>query len=275
LIWSTTAIVLTSDAAAPTSGELTKHNGLPDRTYKKLRVVPTTTTTEHQAIELRYQRRATARRQNRYSLMDDYALMVDQEKDRALVRMLKSSGMAERIAERRVLEIGCGSGSNLLRFVRMGFRPQNLVGNDLLADRLHEAETILPSSIRLIPGDAAGMECSEQSFDIVCAFTVFSSILDDGFQNRLATKIWQFVKPGGGVLWYDFIYNNPANPDVRGIPIRRVRELFPHSRPRIRRITLAPPLGRLITRLHPALYTIFNLVPLARTHVLCWLSKPK
>ena len=229
---------------------------------------------EIQAIETRYQRRATARRQKWYSLMDDYALMADQEKDRALVRMLKFSGMSERIGERRVLEIGCGGGSNLMRFVRMGFHPQNIVGNDLLADRLQESQTVLPSAIRLIAGDAADMECIDQPFDIVCAFTVFSSILDDAFQNRLAANIWRFVKPGGGVLWYDFIYNNPSNPDVHGVPVRRVRELFPCTRPRIKRITLLPPLGRLITRLHPALYTIFNCMPLARSHVLCWLPKP-
>jgi SAM-dependent methyltransferase len=233
-----------------------------------------TATAEVEAIVRRYERRRHCIDAGRYSAFDPYVMMSDQEKDRALVRMLRSSGMAERLAQRRVLEVGCGGGSNLLRFVRLGYRPQNIMGNDLLDDRLSEASTILPSSIRLISGDAADLEFTEQAFDIVCAFTVFSSILDDAFQNRLAANIWRFVKPGGGVLWYDFIYNNPSNPDVHGVPVRRVRELFPCTRPRIKRITLLPPLGRLITRLHPALYTIFNCMPLARSHVLCWLPKP-
>ena len=41
--------------------------------------------------------------------------------------------------------------------------------------------------------------------------------------------MWRWVRPGGGVLWYDFTFDNPRNPDVRGVPLARVRELFPHG----------------------------------------------
>jgi hypothetical protein len=40
-----------------------------------------------------------------------------------------------------------------------------------------------------------------------------------------------------------------------------------------RRVTLAPPLARTVTRVHPALYGWFNALPILRTHVLCWLGK--
>ena len=30
--------------------------------------------------------------------------------------------------------------------------------------------------------------------------------------------MWAAVKPGGGVLWYDFTVDNPRNADVRGVP---------------------------------------------------------
>jgi hypothetical protein len=53
-----------------------------------------------------------------------------------------------------------------------------------------------------------------------------------------------------------------------------VRALFPHGMVQFRRVTLAPPLARGVTRVHPALYTVFNLVPLLRTHVLAWIAKP-
>jgi hypothetical protein len=103
---------------------------------------------------------------------------------------------------------------------------------------------------------------------------VFSSLLDDAFQRRLADAMWRWAKPGGGVLWYDFTVNNPRNADVRGVPLARVRELFPHGEVQARRITLAPPIARAVTRLHPSLYTLFNTVPLLRTHVLAWIAKP-
>jgi hypothetical protein len=87
--------------------------------------------------------------------------------------------------------------------------------------------------------------------------------------------MWSWVKPGGGVLWYDFTVDNPRNPDVRGVPLTRVRELFPEGDLRAQRVTLAPPLARAVVRVHPALYTLFNCVPLLRTHVLAWTAKPE
>ena len=103
---------------------------------------------------------------------------------------------------------------------------------------------------------------------------MFSSLLDDAFQQHLADAMWRWVVPGGGVLWYDFVYNNPRNRDVRGVPLARIRQLFPQARIHCRKVTLAPPIARALCRLHPALYPVFNALPLLRTHVLVWLEKP-
>jgi hypothetical protein len=86
--------------------------------------------------------------------------------------------------------------------------------------------------------------------------------------------MWRWVRPGGGVLWYDFTVDNPRNPDVRGVPLARVRALFPVGRVHARRVTLAPPIARVVTRLHPALYTLLNTLPPLRTHMLAWIAKP-
>jgi hypothetical protein len=103
---------------------------------------------------------------------------------------------------------------------------------------------------------------------------VFSSLLDAPFQWRLAQTMWRWVRPGGGVLWYDFTVDNPRNADVRGVPVARIRELFPNGLVRYQRVTLAPPLARRVCALHPALYPVFNVIPLLRTHVLAWIEKP-
>ena len=68
--------------------------------------------------------------------------------------------------------------------------------------------------------------------------------------------------------------NNPRNPDVRGVPLARVQALFPQALMRRQKITLAPPIARAVCRLHPALYPLFNALPVLRTHVLVWLRKP-
>jgi SAM-dependent methyltransferase len=231
-------------------------------------------TAEIRAIEARYERRRFSGRPDRYSPTDPYVIMTEQEKDRVLAHLLKRSGISRDIAQRTLLEIGCGNGGNLLRFMRLGFRPANLAGNELLPDRLDAASAMLPHGVRLLPGDATRLDLSNNFFDVVCLFTVLSSILDDAFQERLAAKAWALTKPGGGILWYDFIYNNPSNKDVRGVSVRRIRELFPDSVISLKRVTLLPPLGRIICRLHPGLYSVTNALPLLRSHVLCWLAKP-
>jgi hypothetical protein len=127
--------------------------------------------------------------------------------------------------------------------------------------------------VALSQGDALVLSPPPASVDILLQSTVFSSLLDDAFQQRLAAAMWAAVKPGGGVLWYDFTVNNPRNQDVRGVPLSRVRQLFPQARISAQKLTLAPPVARAVVRVHPALYTLCNAVPLLRTHVLCWLAK--
>ena len=181
------------------------------------------------------------------------------------------------LAGARLLEVGCGTGCNLLDFLRLGFRPEHLQGIELLPASVEWARRDLPASVRITLGDAAAAAASvvpEASQDIVFQSTVFTSLLDDEFQQRLADRMWRWLRPGGGILWYDFTVNNPRNPDVRGVPVARIRQLFPHGKMRVRRLTLAPPVARAVTRLHPTLYTVLNSMIWLRTHVLVWVEKP-
>jgi hypothetical protein len=128
--------------------------------------------------------------------------------------------------------------------------------------------------VRLSQGDASTADLDPASQDIVFQSVVFSSLLDDGFQRRLAQRMWSWLRPGGWVLWYDFVYDNPTNPDVRAVPVAQVRRLFPSGRLGWRRVTLAPPISRRVCRLHPALYGVFNALPWLRSHALVWIQKP-
>ena len=49
------------------------------------------------------------------------------------------------------------------------------------------------------------------------------------------------VKPQGLILWYDFRYNNPRNPNVQGIGATEIRGLSPGRQVELRKVTLAPP----------------------------------
>ena len=218
-------------------------------------------------------RAAYARRTRLYDPLDPVVLLSRQELERIVARLLRSSAPKTEQGL-RVLEVGCGTGGNLLMLLRLGIQPGNLVGNELLPDRLAAARARLPAVVKLIGGDASCIEVSGPPYDIVFQSMVFSSILDETVQRDLAGRMWNLIRPGGAVLWYDFTFDNPANPDVRGISLKAVRGLFPDARIRKWRVTLAPPLARIVARVHPALYSLFNVAPFLRTHVVCWIEKP-
>lgn len=228
------------------------------------------TAAEPDAVAQRYARRGSP---NRYSIQHPDVWQTVQERQRAMLRLFDRLGFAD-MGRLRLLEVGCGGGGNLLELLRLGFAPEHLAGAELLPERLAMARHVLPQALTLWGGDACLLPIDPGSFDVVFQSTVFSSLLDDGFQQRLASAMWQWVTPGGGVLWYDFAVDNPRNPDVRGVPLARVRQLFPQARMVAKRVTLAPPIALAVCRLHPGLYPLFNALPLLRTHRLVWLQKP-
>lgn len=225
-------------------------------------------------ITERYARRSATIPGDRYSYLNPAVYMAHQERERALIRGLSRMSCRVPLTEMRVLEIGCGSGANLLTLLRIGVAPGNLAGNELLLERAEAARQVMPPSVTIHHGNAADMD-DPGGFDLIVQSTVFSSILSDELRQAVAESMWNQLKPGGEILWYDFTYDNPGNPDVRGVGLSEVRRLFPAADIRWERITLAPPVSRLITRVHPSLYTIFNLFPLLRTHILCWIEKKR
>lgn len=220
----------------------------------------------------RYAARTALINDDRYSMLNPSVLLSFQERQRAMLQLLMKHSVNS-LSDLRVLEVGCGSGGNLLELLRMGFCPANLVGNELLSERSAAARLNLPEATQVFPGDALQLPFEPGSFDLVYQSTVFSSLLDENFQLQLANKMWSWVKPGGAVLWYDFIYNNPNNPDVKGVNMAKIKNFFPQGIIHSHKVTLAPPISRRVCKLNPNLYTVLNIFPFLRTHVLCWIEK--
>lgn len=232
--------------------------------------------TEPDLVKERYAQRAEHERSKLWAEIWDPAVYLSvQEKERAFIRWALECGLLP-VREKRLLDVGCGTGDDLLLLLRLGFEPDLLAGCELLPERAATARRRLPAATTIFIGDASTVALDPGTFDAVMQSTVFTSLLDDDFQRTLAGRMWDLTKPGGGVLWIDFVYNNPRNADVRGVPLRRVRELFPEAiRSKAWKIGLAPPLSRRVTRIHPSLYGLLNTIPLLRTHVMCWLEKPR
>jgi len=197
-------------------------------------------------------RREYARRERsesvrgRYSLFSTAGLFIRQQRQRALVALLRRQGIRD-LSGLSILEIGCGDGGVLLEFVELGARPEHCGGVDVLSERIDRARRLLPSA-GLVVADAQSLPQESARADIVLQFTAFSSILDDGVRAKMAGEMLRVMAPGGLIVWYDF-WLNPTNRQTRGVRLREIRGLFPGCRYDVRRVTLAPPLARAIAPL--------------------------
>ena len=176
------------------------------------------------------------------------------------------------LSGKRILEVGSGAGGELAWLVSMGAAPGDLVGVDLLPDRVAAARQAHPG-IRFDVGNAEQLEFADGSFDLVVALTVFSSILDASMQRNVAREMARVLRPGGDVLWYDVRYDSNSNPNVKAVPAARVRDLFPSLQVKLQSITLLPPLARRLGPLVP-LYPALAAVPPLRSHLIGLLRKP-
>lgn len=230
------------------------------------------TTMQHeQRLKEAYEKRK-AIPANRYSLLNPANLFMLQSRERALSAVFAELHLHD-FKNLRILDIGCGSGGQLLNFLHYGAMPQNLCGIDLLPERVNKAKTILPASnIRL--GNATDLPWPDNSFDIAVPFTVFTSILEPEIKKQASAEILRALKPGGILLWYDFHMDNPANPDVRGVKKAEIAALFPDCKISLKRITLAPPLTRMIAPFSIISCQLLEKLRILNTHYLGYIRKP-
>ncbi len=229
-------------------------------------------TSELQRIKNVYNARIAAGVISRYSLLRPGELFHAHVRERALLRLLRRSGIVD-VAGLRVLEVGCGRAHRLLDWVRWGANAHDLTGIDLMEPLLHQARSNLPSA-RLAVASAGTLPFRDGSFDVVTQFTLFSSILDDKLRHSVASEMWRVLRPGGLVLWYDFRYPNPRNPDVRPVGKREISRLFPKAVLHIRSATLALPIARRLAPVSVLACEVASLLPVLRTHYAALLKKP-
>lgn len=220
-------------------------------------------------------RAAYARRHpdGRYAASDPGNLFMLQGIERRVLRLLLEQGLLP-LHDKRMLEVGCGTGHWLREFVKWGADPAAVTGVDLLPDRIAAAERLCARGTRLFSGNAAELPFADGEFDSVSQFTVFTSILDAELRYRVAREMLRVLRPRGLLLWYDFHVGNPRNPDVRPVGRREIADLFPGCSISLRRVTLAPPLARFAARRSWLLCALLDTIPLLRTHYLGAIRKP-
>ena len=207
-----------------------------------------------------------------YSRFDPAHLFEMQERERYLLKLLAKSG-CRALHEHKILEVGCGNGELLRDLIKWGARPENTFGIDLIPERILEARTLCPQGISIEPGNAAEINFPDKTFDLVFQSTVFTSVLDYQIKVSIALEMLRVAKPDGIIFWYDFSVNNPLNKNVKGVRLREMRHLFPDCDIVLKRITLAPPITRLLAPYSWLVCYLLSKVPLLCTHYLAAIRK--
>ena len=176
------------------------------------------------------------------------------------------------LAGRRVLEVGCGAGQLMADLETLGAPRDRLAGIDLVPDRVAAARARLPGA-DVREGDAASLPWEEGSFDVVLQSMMLSSVLDPDVRRAAAREMARVLAPDGVVASYDFFIRSPGNAGVRPLTRGELGELFPGFGMSWRRVTLAPPLVRLLVPRARPLASALQALRVLDTHALAVLRR--
>lgn len=206
-----------------------------------------------------------------YSLFNRGELFMSQQLERSLITLLRRHSINS-IGDKKILEVGCGTGWPLRRLVNYGAKPANLSGIDLLKGAVKESSKLSPN-IAFMCGNAQKLPFRSGSYDMVMQFTMFTSILDAGIKRSAAQEMLRVLKEDGLILWYDFYLNSPGNADVKGIGKTEITMLFPGCFFDFNKVTLAPPIARTLAPHSFLACYLLEKIPLLRTHYLVAIKK--
>lgn len=223
-------------------------------------------------ISAEYERRDREISSGLYSWSKPANLLMHQQTVRGCIRMLRRASLFP-LDGLRVADIGCGTGSWLLEFMQWGADPAMLGGIDLMPERLERARGRVPQA-DLHVGNASALPWPDRHFDLVSQSLVFTSILDPDLKRAVAGEMLRVLKSGGGILWFDFRVDNPRNPEVRGLPRKEIKALFPGCDVQLTPTLLAPPLSRLIAARCWVLGEALHTLPFLCTHYAGMIRKP-
>lgn len=161
----------------------------------------------------------------------------------------------------RVLDVGCGSGGSLTRFLQLGFVPANLYGIDIIKERVEEGRKKFPN-LNLICDDATSMSFESNTFDLVMESTMFIQITDEELSQKIAEEMLRVTKPGGYLMLIDWRYGKPRNPNYLAVSMKRINKMF--SVGSLSDVVcqtsgaLVPPIGRAISKYIPSAYFLLR-----------------
>lgn len=207
----------------------------------------------------------------RYRLWDrelpGFALL-SADLDRRMLDALERSLVA---TERRVLDLGCGSGELAAQASRLR---AEWTGVDLRPEAVAAARLAYPRAAFMVAsGDA--LPFHDATFDVVVARVLFSSLPSARLERAVASEISRVLRPGGWLIWLDLRYASPTNAAVHAMPRRRITRLFAGWTQQVAAAGLLPPVARRLGPATPLAYPVLSRVPLLRSHLVGRLRRPR
>ena len=212
-----------------------------------------------------------------------------QEREWGIMQALSREGL--NLSATDVLEVGCGTGHILQRFLDFG--AHSATGVELMSHRVHAGSKRYPG-VRILQADAGHLPFVSESFGLVSQFMCLSSVLDRELRARIADEMWRVLSPGGLILSYDLrpsslvlrainrlghhleFGNAKADPHpvtpIRPLPASELMELYPKGRIRVLSISLNSHLGAL-AKVSRSLPSLLSALPPLRSHFLAVVRK--
>ncbi len=120
---------------------------------------------------------------------------------------------------KKLLDIGCGSGELLSFFASNGFSESNLTGIDLSEVRIKRAIKTYPE-INFLCNDALMFKIENSYFDLITAFDLFSHLTTKQQITEGLLNVGNHLNKDGLFLWYDFYskdhFDSQKNVDSSG-----------------------------------------------------------
>ncbi|MCX8084233.1 MAG: class I SAM-dependent methyltransferase [Calditerrivibrio sp.] len=203
----------------------------------------------------------------RYTYFNSGNLFSIHQRELLFFKLLKGLSI-QTFQDKKILDIGCGTGGELRRFIQYGAKPENIVGFDLNYGRVKEAKDISPN-VLFLNSNAVNLPFPDESFDIVSQFTVFSSILSTQERELAAKEMKRVLKKKGVIVFYDFHFSNPKNKHIRPVKRSEIKHWFVGYDIKMIRTTLYQPLRERIAPFSWLLCYLLESVKIFNTHYIC------
>ncbi|MDC3984332.1 class I SAM-dependent methyltransferase [Polyangium jinanense] len=163
-----------------------------------------------------------------------HAYLCQRQRQRRIRQCLQEigAGSFEDLRKLRVLEVGCGGGSNLAWLVEMGADPTELVGIDLVPERIEQARQRC-AGVRFLAGNILETDVGGP-FDVVMLFAVLTSVTNAETKQKIVERCLSLLRPGGALLFYDLMTRreDPGTPNYKKLTYAEFEGYLGGRRPR-------------------------------------------